>query len=101
MMSVYPRVVTLANNWTSPRASMLAGIAGTRAESKMLKSSLLTQRQIRRIEQLPRGHRLIGVRQGAPLVRQPNGRLVRVSRDGRLASTSLVKRVQSYLEVDG
>ncbi|MEA2314744.1 MAG: hypothetical protein QOI03_1436 [Solirubrobacteraceae bacterium] len=67
----------------------------------MSKADLLTKRQIRRIEQLPRGHKLVGTRQGAPLVRQPNGRLVRVQRDGRLASAWPVQRVQSYLDVFG
>lgn len=65
------------------------------------KSDIFTARQMRRIEQLPRGHRLIGTRRGAPIVRQPNGRLMQVTPDGRLAAAALVKRVQSYLDVHG
>jgi hypothetical protein len=62
---------------------------------------ILTQRQIRRLEQLPRGHRVVGSRAGAPLVRKPNGRLLEVTPDGRLAAAAAVKRVQSYLDVRG
>jgi len=63
------------------------------------KTETLTPRQTRRIERLPRGHRVIGTRAGAPLVRQPNGRLLQVTPDGRLAAAAMVKRVQSYLDV--
>ncbi len=66
-----------------------------------VKSQILTQRQIRRLEQLPRGHRVVGSRAGSPLVRQPNGRLLQVTPDGRLAAAAMVKRVQSYLDVNG
>jgi hypothetical protein len=65
------------------------------------KSDTLTQRQVRRLQQLPRGHKLVGSRAGSPLVRQPNGRLVRITPDGRLATAAVMKRVQSYLELGG
>ena len=62
---------------------------------------LLTQRQIRCIEQLPDGHKVVSVRDGVPIVRQPGGRLSRMQANGRLVVTSRVERVQSYLHVHG
>ncbi len=65
------------------------------------KTASLTPRQVRRLAQLPRGHRLVGSRAGSPLVRKPNGRLMQLTPDGRFAAAAMVKRVQSYLDVDG
>lgn len=61
----------------------------------------LTARQIRRIESLPPGHRLVSARLGEPLVRRADGRLFRVLADGRLSATIRVERVQSYLQLSG
>src|SRR5215472_5706324 len=61
---------------------------------------LLTQQQIRCMEQLPEGHRLVSTRSGAPIVRRPDGRLLRVQPNGRFATTISVERVQSYLRLN-
>ena len=61
----------------------------------------LTRRQIRRMETLPKGHKMVNTRHGAPIVRRGDGQLFRMQRDGRLAATIRVERVQSYLHVHG
>jgi hypothetical protein len=61
----------------------------------------LTQRQIRCMEKLPEGHKVVNTRHGAPIVRRGDGQLFRVQPDGRLAATIRVERVQSYLHVHG
>jgi hypothetical protein len=61
----------------------------------------LTQRQIRCMEKLPDGHKVVSTRYGAPIVRRPDGQLFRVHPNGRLAATVCVERVQSYLHVHG
>jgi hypothetical protein len=61
----------------------------------------LTQRQMRRMENLPAGHVVISTRRGVAIVRRPDGRLLRIHPDGRLAGTIRVERVQSYLHVNG
>jgi hypothetical protein len=61
----------------------------------------LTQRQIRRMENLPVGHVVVSTRRGVAIVRRPDGRLLRIQPDGRLATTLRVERVQSYLHVNG
>jgi hypothetical protein len=63
-------------------------------------SYLLTQQQIRCMEQLPEGHKLVSTRSGAPIVRRPDGRLVRVQPNGRFVTTISVERVQSYLKLN-
>ena len=63
-------------------------------------SYLLTQQQIRCMERLPEGHRLVSTRSGAPIVRRPDGRLLRVQPNGRFATTISVERVQSYLKLN-
>jgi hypothetical protein len=63
-------------------------------------SYLLTQQQIRCMEQLPEGHKLVSTRSGAPIVRRPDGRLMRVQPNGRFATTISVERVQSYLKLN-
>jgi hypothetical protein len=67
----------------------------------LLRHQLLTQRQIRCMEKLPDDHTLVSARNGAPIVRGPDGQLLRVQPDGRLAATISVERVQSYLHVHG
>jgi hypothetical protein len=63
-------------------------------------SYVLTQQQIRCMEQLPEGHKLVSTRSGAPIVRRPDGRLLRVQPNGRFATTISVERVQSYLRLN-
>lgn len=63
-------------------------------------SYLLTQQQIRCMEQLPEGHKLVSTRSGAPIVRRPDGRLLRVQPNGRFVTTISVERVQSYLKLN-
>jgi hypothetical protein len=62
---------------------------------------LLTQRQVRCMEKLPEGHKVLSTRYGAPIVHRPAGRLLRVQPNGRLAPTIRVERVQSYLHLHG
>jgi hypothetical protein len=61
----------------------------------------LTQRQVRCMENLPEGHVVLSTRRGVAIVRQPDGRLLRIQPDGHLAATLRVERVQSYLHVNG
>jgi hypothetical protein len=67
----------------------------------MLSTPALTQRQIRRMERLPEGHVVLSTRRGVAIVRRPDGRLMRIQPDGRLAGMLRVERVQSYLHVNG
>jgi hypothetical protein len=59
----------------------------------------LTQSQIARLAKLPDDHRVVGEREGSPVVECPDGRLVCVHQNGQLVATTLVSRVQSYLHV--
>ena len=61
----------------------------------------LTRRQIRRTEALPEGHKMVNTRHGAPIVRRPDGQLLRMQPSGRLAEIIRVERVRSYLHVHG
>ncbi len=70
-------------------------------ETRMSDTHLLTQRQSRSMENLPDGHKVVSVRDGVPIVRQPDGRMLRMQRSGRLVDTVGVARVQSYLHVRG
>jgi hypothetical protein len=71
------------------------------AGTYLLTGNLLTKRQIRSIGRLPEGHKVVSTRHGTPIVRRPDGRLLRVQPDGRLAATISVERVQSYLHIQG
>jgi hypothetical protein len=64
-------------------------------------TDLLTQAQIRFMEKLPDGHKLVRVRYGVPIVRRSDGRLLRMHANGRLVMTTPVESVQSYLHVHG
>lgn len=75
--------------------------ANTNKNAGASRPSLLTQRQIRCIEELPAGHKLVRVRGRAPVVREPDGQLSRIRPSGRLVVISPVNRVQSYLDVHG
>jgi hypothetical protein len=53
----------------------------------------LTDQQTLRIAELPGDYRVVGVDRAAPMVRKPNGQLVRIQPNGRLiAATSEAKR---------
>jgi hypothetical protein len=53
----------------------------------------LTDQQSRRVAELPDDYRVVGVDRAAPLVRKPNGQIVRIQANGRLvAATSTAKR---------
>jgi hypothetical protein len=67
----------------------------------MFATRQLTERQIRYMEKLPRGHRVVSIRDGVPIVRRPDGQLVRMQANGRLDAAIRVERVQSYLNVRG
>jgi hypothetical protein len=61
----------------------------------------LTQRQIRCIEQLPEGHKVVNTGHDVPTVRRPDGQLLRLQRNGRVVAITRVTRVQSYLHLHG
>ena len=61
----------------------------------------LTRRQIRCMEKLPNGHKVMNTRHGAPTVRRPDGQLFRVQANGRLVASTRVESVKSYLDVHG
>jgi hypothetical protein len=67
----------------------------------MLSTKMLTQRQVRKMERLPEGHVVLSTRKGVAVVRRPDGRLMRLQPDGRLAGMIRIERVQSYLHVHG
>ena len=67
----------------------------------MSSTTVLTQRQLRRMQRLPEGHVVLSTRKGVAVVRRPDGRLMRIQPDGRLAGMIRVERVQSYLHVNG
>lgn len=64
-------------------------------------TNLMTDRQVRQIQKLPEGHRVVRVRDGVLIVRRPDGRLVRMRPNGTLAASANVVRVQSYLNLNG
>ncbi len=67
----------------------------------MLSTPSLTPRQIRSMKRLTEGHVVLSTRRGVAIVRRPDGRLMRLQPDGRLAGMIRVERVQSYLHVQG
>jgi hypothetical protein len=73
----------------------------TAKEAGMSGTDLLTERQIRCIEKLPGDQKVMRVRHGVPIVRQSDGRLLRMDANGRLVMTIPVEMVQSYLHVRG
>ncbi len=60
----------------------------------------LTERQTRRMQQLPE-HEVVSVRRGVAIVRQPDGQLSRMQPSGHLVAGIRVDRVRSYLHVYG
>jgi hypothetical protein len=69
--------------------------------AEMNSTHLLTQRQRRRIEKLPKDCRVVNTRDGVVFLRRADGQLLRVQPDGRLAPGVSVARVQDYLHVHG
>ena len=62
-------------------------------------SSLLTKPQLRRLETLPDDYTVVSARDGTPILESPTGQALRLQRNGRLAATTLIQSVQSYLHV--
>jgi hypothetical protein len=62
---------------------------------------LLTQRQLRRLQTLPDDYKVVGARDGIPIVESPTGQTLRLQPTGRLAATAMIERVESYLHVEG
>jgi hypothetical protein len=60
---------------------------------------VLTQRQLRRLEMLPDDYKVVGARDGIPIVESPAGQTLRLQPTGRLAAAALAERVGSHLHV--
>lgn len=60
-----------------------------------------TPQQLQRMEKLPEDHKVVSARDGSPIVRRPDGQMLRVQPNGRLTRADLIDRVQSYLHVYG
>jgi hypothetical protein len=60
---------------------------------------LLTQRQLRRLETLPDDYKVVSARDGMPIVESPRGQTLRLQPTGRLAATTFLERVESYLHL--
>ena len=60
---------------------------------------LLTQRQLARLPEVEHDHLIVGERAGCPVLRRADGQLLLVQPNGRLVTTRLIARVQSYLDV--
>jgi hypothetical protein len=56
---------------------------------------LLNQRQLRRLEMLPDDYKVVGARDGIPIVESPTGQTLRLQPTGRLAATALIEKVES------
>jgi len=61
---------------------------------------LMTERQLASLRELPSEARVIGTRDGCPLVRDADGDYLCVLPNGQLARTSIVQSVRSYLQLD-
>jgi hypothetical protein len=57
---------------------------------------LLTQRQLRRLEMLPDDYKVVGARDGIPIVESPTGQTLCLQPTGRLAAAALTEKVQSH-----
>lgn len=61
---------------------------------------VLTEKQhLRLASLLGGGHQLVGARNGSPIVQGQDGQLLLLQPNGRLAATTLIQRVQSYLHI--
>jgi hypothetical protein len=61
---------------------------------------LMTQRQLASLRKLPSQAKVVGTRDGCPVVQAPDGHFVCVLPNGALARTSLVQSVRSYLQLE-
>ena len=52
----------------------------------------LSQQQSARMAELPDDYRVVGVLRRAPLVRKPNGQIIRIEQNGRLAAATTAAR---------
>lgn len=68
-------------------------------QQRIIESGLLTHSQVRRMAGLPDGHEVVGLRGRAPIVREPDGQLLRMGPSGRLVVSNRVEPVRSYLSV--
>jgi hypothetical protein len=59
---------------------------------------VLTQRQLRRLETLPDDYKVVGARDGIPIVESSTGQTLCLQPTGRLAATVLTERVRSHLD---
>ena len=57
-------------------------------------SPLLTRRQLRRLEMLPDDYRVVGARDGIPIVESPTGQTLRLQPTGRLAATAWIETIE-------
>ena len=53
-----------------------------------MESVKLSQQQSLRIAELPEDYQVVGVDRRAPLVRKPNGQILRIQENGRLMAAS-------------
>lgn len=60
----------------------------------------LTQRQIDRLAELSDVHVIVGERQGAPLLKGPDGRLICVQPNGEAVPATRVLSPRSYLSLE-
>ena len=67
----------------------------------MSSTPVLSQRQMRRMENLPEDYKVVRTRDGVVILRRADGQLLRMQPDGRLAPNLSVERVQDYLHVRG
>jgi hypothetical protein len=90
---VMPKIIVMTDPSERPDApAKKAGMSSTHH---------LTQRQIHFMEHLPEDHKVLNTHHGAPLVRQSDGLLLRLQRNGHLAANIRVERAQSYLHLHG
>jgi hypothetical protein len=61
--------------------------------------SLLTGRQLRRLQTLPEDYRVVSADDGTPILESPTGQTLRVQPNGSLAASTLIQAVQDYLHV--
>lgn len=59
----------------------------------------LTADQLQRMLELPEDHMIMSLRRRTPIVRQPDGELLRLRTSGDLVTVAPVESVQSYLDV--
>jgi len=58
---------------------------------------VLTQRQLRRLEMLPDDYKVVGARDGIPIIESPAGQALRLQPTGRLAAAALADRIGAHL----